>query len=166
MSKKTDSDFASLIGQVKSIKKPDVAPTFGRKPPRRIKRRMRERERVQYREQAQLSHNFDRIGSLLFHQMCQGRAHCSECIDLHGMYVSDGINYLRDMIEMRRNRHLTCWHIIHGKGSRSPHYDRAPLKHAVIELLLNHPAVAAIATQHDSDGTSGAVIIAIQPQVS
>jgi len=62
----------------------------------------------------------------------------------------------------RKNRRAECWVIVHGKGRNSPHYDRAPLKQAVLDLLLRHPAVNALATIIDSDGYSGAVSVEIK----
>lgn len=166
MNNKQDNDFARLVGKVEPINKPDTAPSFGHQPPSRIhiKRHARLRDPLNYRATTTLRHNFERISPLLFAQMCQDRAYCHEHIDLHGMLVNNALNYLDDLIDNRRNRRLECWRIVHGKGRRSPSYDRAPLKHSVLERLLNHPAVAAIAAVTDKDGASGAVIIAILPQ--
>ena len=83
-------------------------------------------------------------------------------IDLHGFFVDEALRYLGDMLDERRNRRAECWVIVHGKGRNSPHYDRAPLKQAVLDLLLRHPAVNALATIIDSDGYSGAVSVEIK----
>ena len=81
---------------------------------------------------------------------------------LHGFFVDEALRYLGDMLDERRNRRAECWVIVHGKGRNSPHYDRAPLKQAVLDLLLRHPAVNALATIIDSDGYSGAVSVEIK----
>lgn len=164
MSHNSETDFAKLVGRVEPIKRPDIAPGFSRPPKKQLKRKPCQRDNMHYRAQETLYHNFERISGTLFRQMRMGKVHCSDHFDLHGMLVNEAVNYLKNAFELRRNRHLVCWQIIHGKGRRSPDYDRAPLKHAILEILLNHPAVAAIASVIDSDGASGAVIIAVMPK--
>ncbi|UJF25009.1 Smr/MutS family protein [Suttonella sp. R2A3] len=154
--------FAELIGNVDNVKRSDTHPNFQRQAKVRIRKR-RHRDPIVHRSFQRISHNFDRIDPRLFHAMQYNRITADRVIDLHGLHVDHALRVLQDALNERRNRHLSCWQIVHGKGNNSPHYDRAPLKHAVIELILNHSDIAAVCEIIDTDGRSGALVIALHP---
>ena len=166
---KENATFAELLGSVETIKKPACSSAFGKtRKPRRTLRRCTQEERLPQRgrQGGEIDENFAAIPASLFAAMGSGKARCRRFVDLHGLFVDEAVKRLRDALSMRRNQELCLWMIVHGKGKHSPYYDRAPLKHAVIDLLRRHPAVAAIRALRDRDRQSGAVVIALQPRDS
>ena len=154
--------FADLVGIVTPLKTPPQAEDFG-KQAKILQRRRIEAQRIRHATAPQEArHNLAAIPDARFHALCAGRLPVAREIDLHGFFVDEALRYLGDMLDERRNRRAECWVIVHGKGRNSPHYDRAPLKQAVLDLLLRHPAVNALATIVDSDGYSGAVSVEIK----
>jgi len=154
--------FADLIGAVTPLKTPPQAEDFG-KQAKILQRRRIEAQRIRHDITPQdTRYNLAAIPDARFAALCAGRLPVAREIDLHGFFVDEALRYLGDLLEERRNRRTECWVVVHGKGRNSPQYDRAPLKQAVLDLLLRHPAVNALATIIDSDGYSGAVAVEIR----
>lgn len=154
--------FADLIGTVTPLQTPPMAEDLGRQA-KILQRRRIEAQRIRHAADIRetLSVNLAHIPEGRFHALCAGRLPLAREIDLHGLFVDEALRYLGDMLDERQNRREECWLVIHGKGRNSPHYDRAPLKQAILDMLLRHPAVNALASVHDQDGLSGAVRIAV-----
>lgn len=163
-----NATFAELLGPVRPIKKTARTPVFGKK--RKSCRQLRhdaQHMRLPTRHQRHdIDENFAAIPAALFAAMGSGKLRHQRIIDLHGLFVDEAVTVLRDALSLRRNHRLCLWLIVHGKGKHSPKYDRAPLKHAVIDLLRRHPAVAAIRAVRDRDRDSGAVLIALKARDS
>ena len=154
--------FADLVGAVTPLKTPPPAEDFG-KQAKILQRRRIEAQRIRHSADPQETrHNLAAIPDARFHALCAGRLPVAREIDLHGFFVDEALRYLGDLLDERRNHRSECWIVVHGKGRNSPHYDRAPLKQAVLELLLRHPAVNALASIVDSDGYSGAVSVEVR----
>lgn len=113
--------------------------------------------------QPRLRLNLDNISPLRFNALCAGELPITRTLDLHGLSVSQALNYVADALSARRNRYPSCWLVIHGKGKHSASYDRSPIRHNIIELLSTHPAVAAIASVMDAQQESGALWIDLHP---
>ena len=154
--------FADLVGTVTPLKTPPLAEGFGRQA-KILQRRRIEAQRVRHAADIRetLSVNLAHIPDIRFRALGAGRLPLAREIDLHGFFVDEALRYLGDMLDERQNRREECWLVVHGKGRNSPHYDRAPLKLAVLDLLLRHPAVNALVSVHDWDGFSGAVRIEV-----
>ncbi len=162
------SGFAQLVGEVEQIRLPAVSPNFGntRKTRQQIRidaQHVRNHPRFNDRPVAE---NFDDLPTPLFQAMGHGRLHYTRVIDLHGQTVDQATRYLNDALSNRRNRHLTFWLVVHGKGRNSPAYDKAPVKNAVLETLRRHPGISAIHALLDRDADSGAVVIALRAKES
>lgn len=172
MSEKTSATekttFAELLGAVKPIKKPAHTVLFGRKrrPSQQLRRDAQHMRIEKYRQRQEIDENFAAIPATLFAAMGSGKMRHQRIIDLHGFFVDEAVNLLKDALSLRRNHRLCIWLIVHGKGKHSSKYDRAPLKHAVIDLLRRHQGVAAIRAVRDRDLDSGAVAIALYPRYS
>lgn len=169
--KPAEISFAELVGAVKPLAGKPEHPGFARTSPRPVAQALRRRLAAESRRPdlpwprgRQLSLNLDGIPAARFAAMQRGELPYARIIDLHGYYVADGLSRLDDALHQRRNRHAEVWLIIHGKGRNSPAHDRAPLKEAVIDLLCQHPAVAALCALADSDRDSGALCIEVHRQ--
>ena len=154
--------FADLIGTVTPLETPPRAEGFGRRT-KILQRRRIEAQRVRHAADIRetLAVNLAQIPDARFRALCAGRLPLAREIDLHGFFVDEALRYLGDMLDERQNRREECWLVVHGKGRNSPHYDRAPLKQAILDLLLRHPAVNALTGVLDQDGLSGAVCIEV-----
>ncbi|MDO4642474.1 MAG: Smr/MutS family protein [Cardiobacteriaceae bacterium] len=151
--------FADLIGRVTPLQTPLQNENFG-KHLKILQRRRIDAQRIRHVENTQEEqHNLTHIPAPRFHALCRGKLPIAREIDLHGFYVDEALRYLYDLLDERKNRRSECWLIIHGKGRNSPHYDQAPLKQAVLNMLLQHSAVNALSSIIDQDGNSGAVFI-------
>ena len=157
--------FADLIGAVTPLQTPPLVEGFGRRS-KILQRRRIEAQRVRHAADIRetLSVNLAQIPDARFRALCAGRLPLAREIDLHGFFVDEALRYLGDMLDERQNRREECWLVVHGKGRNSPHYDRAPLKQAILDLLLRHPAVNALASICDKDGFSGAACIEVRVQ--
>ena len=154
--------FADLIGTVTPLKTPLLAEGFGRQA-KILQRRRIEAQRIRQAADIRetLAVNLAHIPEGRFRALAAGRLPLAREIDLHGFFVDEALRYLGDMLGERKNRREECWLVVHGKGRNSPHYDRAPLKQAVLDMLLRHPAVNALVSVHDKDGLSGAAWIEV-----
>ena len=154
--------FADLIGAVTPLQTPPLVEGFGRRS-KILQRRRIEAQRVRHAADIRetLSVNLAQIPDARFRALCAGRLPLAREIDLHGFFVDEALRYLGDMLDERQNRREECWLVVHGKGRNSPHYDRAPLKQAILDLLLRHPAVNALTGVLEQDGLSGAVCIEV-----
>lgn len=166
-----DIRFAELIGAVMPIshkaQHPDFAPTPAPSPSLMRKRQAAQGARaIPKRSAGGVRFNFDDIPAERFAAMQRGDLPFARVVDLHGYFVDEGVTRLDDALYQRQNRRREIWLIIHGKGRNSPAHDRAPLKQAVIDLLCQHPAVAALVSLHDSDRDSGALCADIHPKRS
>lgn len=164
-----DIPFADLIGAVDPIARKAQHPDFAQIP-RATRAQLRRRQAAQgtprtadMRLAGALALNFDDIPAEQFLAMRRGAVIFAKTFDLHGYFVDEGVTLLDDALHARKNRSREIWLVIHGKGRNSPAHDRAPLKHAVIDLLCRHPAVAALCALSDRDHDSGALCIAVHP---
>lgn len=163
-----DTRFADLIGAVTPMPHKAQHPDFARPPvPNAAHARRRQAAEgsrpVPLRRADSVRFNFDDIPAERFAAMRQGDVPFARIIDLHGYFVDEGITLLDDALYQRRNRRREIWLVIHGKGRNSPAHDRAPLKQAVIDLLCQHPAIAALVSLQDSARESGALCIDVHP---
>lgn len=158
--------FHDLIGDITPIK-----PTPAQLRPNPVPKQPNQRK-INSQHQRPLSNkahgqdirlNLDHIPEHQFVAMVAGNIRHDVILDLHGWFVDDALRYLDDKLHERKNRHLAYWLIIHGKGQRSPDYDRAPLKNAVLDFLQQQAAVAALSAVKDSDANSGGIRIAVHP---
>lgn len=165
--------FAELIGKVERItQKPQHHYKDALKSKQLLKTAFNNRQQrhiqAQHTRQFQrpiglhtLSLNLDNLPAPQFNALKNKHLNPHQIIDLHGIFVNDALRLLNDKLSERKNHRLQYWLIIHGKGNRSPSYDKAPLKNAVLDLLLHHPAVGAIHSMTDSDNRSGGVMIIV-----
>lgn len=160
--------FADLIGPIIPLRRQE--PQIDRTPPRppsasvlRRRQAAQGARPVPLRAPGGVRFNFDGIPAERFAAMQHGDLPVARIIDLHGYFVDEGVTLLEDALYQRRNRRREIWLIIHGKGRNSPAHDRAPLKQAVIDMLCQHPAVAALVSLQDSDRDSGALCADVHP---
>ena len=160
----TSPRFAELIGPVTPLKDKAQHPGFAPQRPASAslprRRQAAQGARTAPRARGEVvCFNFDNIPAERFLAMQRGELPFARILDLHGYYVAEALTLLDDALYQRQNRRREIWLIIHGKGRNSPTHDRAPLKQGVVDLLCQHPAVAALCSLHDSDRESGALCI-------
>ena len=149
------------------LKQPQQAEDFGKV--KKVKKiRMIEAQNFHLKEDAFVlkgEMNFDNLSDNVLDLMKKRKVKVARIIDFHGYFVEDAKTLLNDYLSERNNREPEFWEIIYGKGNRSPHFDRSPLKNAILSLLHEHKAISAFTQIMDKDNNSGAVMVLIRKKV-
>ena len=91
----------------------------------------------------------------------RGGFRVSAMLDLHGMNVAAARQSLISFLRSARREHMTCVHIIHGKGKRSS--NKGPvIKTKVNSWLRQRDEVLAFCSARPIDGGTGAIYVLLK----
>ena len=166
---KSDDDqvFAEAMGDVKPLKKNDVAePYHRRRPPKPLPR---EAGADEGEDLADLSIEtgdfleFRRPGvqNRLYRDLQRGILEPEGTLDLHGMRVIDARGAMVRFLNQSVAGNRRCVRIIHGKG-RSAQSGQPVLKHKTNQWLRQRDEVLAFCTAPRWDGGTGAVYVLLR----
>jgi len=95
-------------------------------------------------------------------ELCAGRLHPEETLDLHGEKVEPAVARLREFLVAGSRVGRRCVLVVHGKGTHSDH--GAPLREAVLAQLLGSLSglVRAVATAAPAHGGEGATYVVLR----